>query len=129
MESLFLVTLQMVALAAVSAVCVYLIIVLIRVKEVLNSFEKDMKDVASRAVPVLENMEHITSRVRNISESIDDQVYTVQQSIGSMKEMADNIVALERRIQERVEGPLLETIGFAAAVVKGFRTFFDRVRA
>jgi uncharacterized protein YoxC len=119
----------MVALAAVSAVCVYLIIVLIRVKEVLNSFEKDMKDVASRAVPVLENMEHITSRVRNISESIDDQVYTVQQSIGSMKEMADNIVALERRIQERVEGPLLETIGFAAAVVKGFRTFFDRVRA
>jgi uncharacterized protein YoxC len=129
LESSFLVTAQIVALVAVSAVCVYLIIVLVRVKEVLNTFERDMKDVTSRAIPVLENMEHITSRVRSVSESIDDQVLIVQESIGSMKEMADNIVALERKIQERVEGPILDTVGFIAAVIKGFRTFFDRVRA
>ena len=129
MDPVLLLIAQIVALLSVSAVCIYVIVVLIRVREVLNSFEKDMKEVTSRAIPVLENMEYISHRVRNITETIDDQVMIVQQSIGSMKEMADNIVALERKVQERVEGPILDTIGFVAAVLKGFRTFLDRVRA
>jgi uncharacterized protein YoxC len=129
MDPVLLLIAQIVALLSVSAVCIYLIVVLLRVREVLDSFEKDMKEVTSRAIPVLENMEFITHRVRNITETIDDQVMIVQQSIGSMKEMADNIVALERKVQERVEGPILDTIGFVAAVLKGFRTFLDRVRA
>lgn len=129
MDSVLLPIAQIVALLCVSAVCIYLIVVLLRVREVLTAFEKDMKEVTSRAIPVLENMEFITNRVRNITETIDDQVMIVQQSIGSMKEMADNIVALERKVQERVEGPILDTLGFVAAVLKGFRTFIDRVRA
>jgi len=128
-DSVLLPIAQIVALLSVSAVCIYLIVVLIRVRDVLTAFERDMKEVTSRAIPVLENMEFITNRVRNITETIDDQVMIVQQSIGSMKEMADNIVALERKVQERVEGPILDTLGFVAAVLKGFRTFIDRVRA
>ncbi len=129
MDSVLLPIAQIVALLSVSAVCIYLIIVLIRVRDVLTAFEKDMKDVTARAIPVLDNMEFITNRVRNITETIDDQVMVIQQSIGSMKEMADNIVALERKVQERVEGPILDTLGFVAAVLKGVRTFIDRVRA
>ena len=129
MEPVVLIVAQVVALVCVSAVCIYLIVVLVRFKEVLTLVEKDMNEVASRAVPVLENMEFITNRVRNITETIDDQVTVVQESIGSMKEMTDNIVALERRVQDQIEGPILETIGFAAALIKGFRTFLARVRA
>ncbi len=129
MDPVLLLIAQIVALLCVSAVCIYLIIVLLRVREVLTAFERDMKEVTARALPVLENMEYITNRVRNITDTIDDQVMIVQESIGSMKEMADNIVALERKVQERVEGPILDTIGFVAAVLKGFRTFLDRVRA
>lgn len=129
LDSVLLLVAQIIALLCVSAVCIYLVILLIRVREVLTAFEKDVKEVTARALPVLENMEFITNRVRNITETIDDQVMIVQESIGSMKEMADNIVALERKVQERVEGPILDTLGFVAAVLKGFRTFIDRVRA
>jgi uncharacterized protein YoxC len=125
----FLVIAQILALLCVSAVCIFLIIVLLRVREVLASFERDMKEVTTRALPVLDNMEFITSRVKGITESIDDQVLVVRESIGSMKEVADNIVALERKVQERIEGPILDTIGFLAAIFKGVRTFFERVRA
>lgn len=128
MES-FLVVAQILALLCVSGVCIYLIVVLLRVKELLSGFEKDMKEMTSRALPILENMEYITSRVKSITESIDDQVLIVRESVGSMKEIADNIVALERKVQERVEGPILDTIGFIAALFKGVRTFFERVRA
>jgi len=125
----FLVIAQILALLCISGVSVYLIIVLLRVRDVLTSFEKDMKEMTARTLPVLDNMEYITSRVRSITESIDDQVMIVRESIGSMKEVADNIVALEKRVQERIEGPILDTIGLIAAIFKGVRTFVERVRA
>jgi len=129
LEPVALLVAQILALLCVSAACIFLIVVLLRIKEVLNLFEREMKEVTSRALPVLENMEFITNRVRNITETIDDQVSVVQESISSMKEMTENIVELERRVQDRVEGPILDTIGFVAAIIKGCRTFLSRVRA
>ncbi len=125
----FLIFAQIVALLCVSALCVYLIIVLLRVREVLTHVDKDLSEMTSRALPILENMEFITSRVKSITENVDDQVMIVRESIGTVKEIAENIAALERKVQEKIEGPILETIAFVAAIFKGFKTFVDRVRA
>ena len=124
-----LVVVEIVALLCLSAVCIYLILVLIRLKDMLTGMEKDLKEITSRALPVLENMEFITARVKSITENIDDQVMIIRDSIGSVKEIADNIVAVERKVQERIEGPILDSVAFIAAIIKGVRTFFDRVRA
>lgn len=128
MES-FPIIAQVIALLSVSALCIYLIFVLIRVREVLSNLEKDVKDVTTRAVPILENMEYITTRVRGIADSLDDQIGTVREAIASAKSIAESVVAFERRVQDRVEGPILESLAFAAAILKGFRAFADRFRA
>jgi uncharacterized protein YoxC len=117
-----------VTLLCLSAACIYLIVVLVRVRDILTGVEKDLKEMTARALPVLDNMEYITARVKSITENIDDQVMVIRESIGSVREVADNIVALERKVQERVEGPILDTVAFVAAVFKGLRTFVDRVR-
>lgn len=117
------------ALLCVSAVSIYLILVLVRLKDMLTGMEKDLKEVTSRVLPVLDNMEFITARVKSITESIDDQVMIVRDSIGSVREIADSIVAIERKVQERIEGPILDSVAFVAALVKGLRTFLERVRA
>jgi len=127
-ETLFFIV-QIVLFLCLSALCVYLIVVLLRVRDVLANVEKDLKEMTSRALPVLENMEFITSRVKSITENLDDQVMIVRESISSVKQVTDNIVDMERRVQERLEGPILETVAFVAAVFKGVRTFLDRVRA
>jgi uncharacterized protein YoxC len=124
-----LVVVEIVALLCLSAACIYLILVLIRLKDMLLGMDKDLKEITSRVLPVLDNMEFITARVKSITENIDDQVSVVRDSIGSVKEIADNIVALELKVQERIEGPILDSIAFVAALIKGVRTFFDRVRA
>ncbi len=126
---LFLVIAQILALLCVSALCIYLIVVLSRVKGTLTNVEKDVKEMTTHSLPVLENMEFITSRVRSISENVDDQVAIVRHSLDSIKEVADNVVALERKVQERIEGPILETVAIISAVFKGIRTFVERVRA
>ncbi|MGA9116349.1 MAG: hypothetical protein WB626_06205 [Bacteroidota bacterium] len=118
-----------IALLSLSAVCIYLLLLLTRVREILGTAEKDMRELMARAVPVLENMEFVTARLKSISESIDDQVMMIRDSVGSVREVADNIVALERKVQQSMEGPILETVAFVAAVLKGVRAFLHRVRA
>lgn len=116
------------ALLCLSALCIYLIVVLVRVRDILNGMEKEFKEVTSRAVPILDNMEYITARVKSITENIDDQVMVVRESISSVKQIADNIVAMERKVQDRIEGPILDSVAFVASVFNGVRTFFDRLR-
>ena len=124
-----LVALQIIALTCLSVLSIYLITVLTRVRTILTSVEKDLKELSAKAIPVFENLEIITEKVKNISENIDEQIATVKQSIGAIKGVADNIYNFERRIQERIEEPVLETVSVFAAVLKGFRTFVDRLRA
>lgn len=120
---------QILALLCLSALCIYLIVVLLRVKVILGAVEKDMKEMTARAIPILENMEFITARVKSIAENIDDQVMIVRESISSVKQIADNITALERKVQDRIEGPILDSVAFVASVFNGVRTFFERIRA
>jgi uncharacterized protein YoxC len=124
-----LVAAQILALLCLSALCVYLITIILRLRDLLGKVESDVKEITTRAVPVLDNVEYITNRLKSISDNIDDQVAMVRDSIGSVRSVADNIVALERQVQARVEGPILETVGLVAAVLKGLRAFADRVRS
>lgn len=128
MESTLIIV-QIVALLCLSALSVYLIVVLVRVREILSSVESDVKELSSKAIPVFANLEVITDKVKNVTMNIDEQVEGVRESIQSMKEIADNMVTFERRIQERVEEPVLEAVSFLAAAVKGVRTFIERVRS
>jgi len=99
-------------------------------EEMKSSYlDYSMSVITNRALPVLDNMEYITARVKGITDSIDDQVVAVRDSIASVKQVAENVVEMERKVQERIEGPILETVALVSAVFKGVRTFFDRVRA
>jgi uncharacterized protein YoxC len=126
-ESVLLVA-EIVLFLCLAALCIYLIIILLRLRRAIDTVEKDFKEMTTRAIPLLENMEFITARVKSITENIDDQVMTVRDSIASVKGIADNVVALERRIQERIEGPILDTVAFAAAIISGVRTLIERLR-
>lgn len=120
---------QLLASVAAAVACVFLVLALIRLKSVLTNIEEDIKMVTERAMPVLENIDYISERIKNISDNIDDQVMVVRESVGSLREVVDNVVDLERKIQSRIEGPLLDTVSTAAAVVKGVKTFVQRMRS
>lgn len=128
MESFFIIV-QVIALLCLSALSVYLIVVLVRVREILGNIEKDIKELTSKAIPVFANLEVITDKVKNVTANIDEQVTGIKHSVQSVKEIADSVVEFERRIQERIEEPVLEAVAFIAAAVKGVRTFIERVRS
>lgn len=120
---------QLLASVAAAVACVFVVIALVRLKSVLTNIEENVKMVTERAMPVLENIDYISERVKNIADNIDDQVMVVRESIGSLREIVDNVVDLERKVQSRMEGPILDSVSMAAAVVKGVKTFADRLRS
>ncbi len=125
---LLLIIMQIVALGCLSALSIYLITVLIRVREILTVIEQDFKTLSSKAIPVFENLEVITDKIKNVTLSIDAQVDMVKNAIQSIKDIADNIMNFERKIQDRIEEPVLETVSVFAGFIKGIRLFFERLR-
>lgn len=127
MNSLFMIA-QIILVLSLSALAVYLVVVLTKVRSILGHIETDVKEVSVRVIPVLENLEVITSKLRSITANVDDQMTIVKSSVQSIKEIADNIVEFERRVQERVEAPVLEVAGIVGSVVRGIAAFINRLR-
>ncbi len=119
---------QIILVLALTALAVYLVVVLTKVKAILGQIGTDVKEVSVRVIPVLENMEVITSKLRSITANIDDQMTIIKSSVQSIKEIADSIVEFERQVQERVEAPVLEVAGIVGSVVRGIAAFINRLR-
>ena len=119
---------QIIMVLSLAALAVYLVIVLTKVKAILGQIEVDLKEIAVRAIPVLDNLEVITSKLRSILANVDDQMTVVKSSVQSIKEIADSIVAFERQVQERIELPVLEVAGIVGSIVRGIASFINRLR-
>ncbi len=119
---------QIILVFSLAGLAIYLVIVLAKVKTLLVQIESDVKNVSARAIPVLENMEVITSKLRSITANFDDQMTIVTSSVQSIKEIADSIVEFERRVQDRIEAPVLEVAGLLGSVVRGIAAFINRLR-
>jgi len=123
-----LIVAQILLVVSLTVLAVYLLVVLTKVKSMLGQIESDVKEVSARLIPVLENMEVITSKLRAITANVDDQMSIVRSSVQSLKQIADNVLEFERQVQERVEAPVLEVAGILGSVVRGVAAFINRLR-
>lgn len=126
MESILQVV-QIIAFAAVSVLCVFLVVVLVRVRKLLDIVEQDLRQMSAKAIPVLDNLEVITDKLKIIAESIGDQVDSLKHAIGSFKEIAENILAFEQRVQDRIEEPVMNAVESLASIFKGVQSFIERI--
>lgn len=115
MESFVLIA-QIIVMLSLSALAIYLVVLLIKVKDMLGVIEVNIKEVSARAIPVLENMEAITGKLRTITDSIDDQMVLTRNSLKLLYGVTENIARFERNMQNLIEGPLMEF----ASIVGGF---------
>ena len=120
---------ETVALLSASALCIYLIVVLVRLRELLTLIQKDLTEIGAKAKPVLENLQVITESLKSVSSKIDDHVGLVKGSLESVKNAADNIVAFEQRIQDSLEEPVLRRSTMVAAFVNRIASYFGGARA
>lgn len=119
---------QILVLLSLACVAVYFVSVLMKARGILGSVENDIREVSIRAIPVLENLEVITAKLRSITENFDDQMVIVRDSVQSIRTITDNIVDFERRVQEQIEAPVLEVAGVVGSVVRTLSALISRFR-
>ncbi len=119
---------KLITLVCVSALCVYLIVVLARLKDVYIALEKSITDFTLHAKPVLENLEFITEKFRSISTKVDDQVNLLHGSLESIKSAADNVVLFEERVQQWLEEPIFRITSAFSGIVNGILGWMDGMR-
>jgi uncharacterized protein YoxC len=115
---------QALALLSASALCLYLIVVLVRLKKLLESLQRDISDIARGLKPVLENLAVITERFKAISEKVNDQVEAFHTIFSSFRRIADNVIRFEERVQERLEEPLYRVTSMFGGLVGRLASFF-----
>ncbi len=126
MES-FLLVAQILVLLSLSALAIYLVVVLSKVKDMLGVVEVNIKEIGARAIPVLENMEALTGKLRTITDSIDDQMRLTRTSLQTLHSVTENIARFERKLQDNIEGPLMEFANVVGGFISGVATFLHRL--
>lgn len=120
---------KVLALFSAAGLCVYLIIVLMRLNGVLILFQRDFAEIARNLKPILENLNIVADKLKSITTKIDDQVILFKASLESFKSLADNIVNFEVRVQERLEEPIIRVTSLVGAFVSRILSFFGRSQA
>ncbi len=117
---------QVLALLSAAALCIYLIVVLVKLRGVLTLLEKDLADLGQHAKPVLENLEFITARLKSVATTIDEHVSVTRGSLESVKQVVDNILDFEQRIQRILEEPVIRIGSLISAVIDRIVSRFGR---
>jgi uncharacterized protein YoxC len=117
---------QVIVLLLLAGVAVYAIIVLASLRDLLGTIDQNLKQVAAKAIPTLDNLEAITSKIRMIVENFDEQIAILKSSVETLKGVAENVAAFERRVQDAIESPIMEVMNTIGGVIRGFTSFFNR---
>ncbi|MGC8594860.1 MAG: hypothetical protein ACP5US_01515 [Candidatus Kryptoniota bacterium] len=118
-----------VALLAIAAAGIYSILLMKDLQKVLNELESTVKQVSDRALPVLDNAEVITGKVRSIAENLDGEFMSLKGAVDSVVNAVNDIVDLEKKVKGRIESPVLDVANYIAAVAKGIKAFLHVLKS
>jgi uncharacterized protein YoxC len=115
---------QAIALLSAAALCMYLIVTLVRLNATLASVQRDVSDVAKQLKPLLEHLTVVSEKLRSIATQIDEQVSLARGSLESIRRMARNIEQFEERIQQRLEEPIHKVLSAIGRIIAKVVSFF-----
>jgi hypothetical protein len=99
--------LKIVLLFSASALCIYLITVLVRFKTFLQVLQIELIDLNKNLKPILENLHAVSEKLRLVAGKVEEQVDMVHGVFLAFRRITENITRLEERFQQRLEEPLL----------------------
>ena len=125
METLIQLT-EILALFSASALCIYLIVVLIRFNALLQVLQREFVDLNKNLKPILENLNAITDKLRLIAIKVDEQVNMVQGVFVAFRRITENVTRFEERFQQLLEEPLMRVSALFGNVINRVASMFGR---
>ena len=117
---------KILALSSFSALCIYLIVVLVRFNALLQVLQRELVDLNKSLKPILENLTVITDKIRQIASKVDEQVNMVQGVFVAFKRITENVTRFEERFQQLLEEPLMRVSALFSNVINRVVSMFGR---
>jgi len=117
---------KILALSCASALCIYLIIVLVRFNALLLVLQRELIDLNKNLKPILENLNAITDKMRLIAIKVDEQVNMVQGVFIAFRRITDNVTRFEERFQQILEEPLMRVSALFGNVISRIVSMFGQ---
>jgi uncharacterized protein YoxC len=111
-------------LLSASTLCVYLIVVLVRVNKLIDVLQRELVDLNKNLKPILENLNVISEKLRQIASKIDDQVNMVHGVFVAFRRITDNITRFEEQFQRRLEEPLMRVSSLFGNIISKVASYF-----
>ncbi len=101
----------------------------------IDNLSNELKGIREDTKPLLDTSKVFLDKVNSITDKLDGITGKVEGAVDSAKgivdrglEIADDVVMFEKKIKGSVEPQVLDTINTYAAIVKGVKVFFDRLK-
>jgi uncharacterized protein YoxC len=116
-------TLLTVSVTVIAAILVLVLIVLIpvllQIRRTAREAEKLIDSVRAQLAPVSRDMGVISRDIKSIAQSIHRQVDRVEDGIETVHDMAIRVTGIQRKVQQRIEVPLLQLAAVLGSVKNG----------
>lgn len=99
------------------------------VNEKVNGLNEQMVNFNTRIEPVLTKVSTLVDSVQSISSKIDTNIDTLTAVVDKFKDISAEIVEFVSRIKSKAETPIFDTVNTIAAVSKGIKVFFDKIKS
>lgn len=95
----------------------------------IEGLQDDLNKFKMNLQPLIDDSLILVKKLNSISEKVEGNILVGRSVIEKVKEIADNVAGFERRITNRIEMPLMDTINTFAAVIKGIKVFYEKVKS
>lgn len=111
---------------AATVLCIYLIITLKKVVIQINELQKDIKHLVDSTIPVLKNINEVTSKANRIVSSAEDYWDGIERSIEKVRDKFSRLTSVTRYDGEEL--PARNFIQNIKAIAKGISAFWQEFR-
>ena len=77
----------------------------------------------------IEKVNSLTDNVGKIVTKVNDNIDVLSTVVDKVKDTADSILEFEKRVQSRIEPPVMDTVNTIAAISVGVQTFIEKLKS
>jgi uncharacterized protein YoxC len=131
METILLVlaAVLLIALLVLAVVGIRLLLRLDTVTEhatmLLQQSQQVIGTLSTQLPPLLERVEELSVKATQTFDETNQKLAVMGDALDQFRQISERINWLERRLQEKIEGPLMDAAKVVAGVTKAIKTFAD----
>lgn len=131
----FLIVVAIIALGAFAAMCISIIGFLGKAKSFLDvtsyslqSLQRTVDELSRRIEPTIELTNLTLKKTTDTLDRVDTQLDVLNGTVRNVDEMVTRVTTLQKKVQEKVEDPILKTATFISGVSKAVQAVTEALK-